>query len=114
MSEPHRPYAGGSVPENYERCLVPLPFLDYAAALVSQLEVPAGGAVLGNRMRYRCGHEAFASGLPEDVQLTATDLAPPMIDQARQIAGEHASRTARPTPPTCRLRRSSCAKSGTS
>ena len=37
MSQGHRPYAGGSIPENYERYLVPLLFLDYAADLVHRL-----------------------------------------------------------------------------
>jgi hypothetical protein len=43
MSKDHKPYAGGSIPENYERYLVPLLFLDYAADLASRLDGPADG-----------------------------------------------------------------------
>jgi SAM-dependent methyltransferase len=91
MSEQHRPYAGGSVPENYERHLVPLLFLDYAADLAARVEVPAGGAVLETA----CGTGAVTRHLqprvPDGARLTATDLAPPMIDQVRQVVGEHAN-----------------------
>lgn len=91
MSAQHRPYAGGSIPENYERYLVPLLFLDYAADLVARLEVPAGSAVLETA----CGTGAVTRHLharvADDVRLTVTDLAPAMIEQARRNVGEHAN-----------------------
>lgn len=88
MSQQQRPYAGGSVPENYERHLVPLLFLDYGADLAARLDVPAGGAVLETA----CGTGAVTRHLrrllPQGTTLTVTDLAPPMVEQARRNVGE--------------------------
>ncbi len=80
----------GSVPELYDRLLVPLIFEVYAEDLVerlaaldprSVLEVAAGSGVVTR---------AMAKGLPEAVALTATDLNEPMVDHARSVG------TARP------------------
>ena len=80
----------GSVPEIYDRYLVPLIFEPFANDLVSRLreldissvlEVAAGTGVVTR---------AMAAGLRESVQLTATDLNPPMIDYAVSVG------TARP------------------
>lgn len=80
----------GSVPELYDRHLMPLIFEPYANDLVTRLaalnlrsvlEVAAGSGVVTR---------AMAAGLPESVAITATDLNQPMIDYA-QSAG-----TARP------------------
>jgi SAM-dependent methyltransferase len=72
----------GSVPEVYDRCLVPLIFEPYAADLASRLarlaasevlEVAAGTGVLTREL---------AARLPREVAITATDLNQPMIDRA--------------------------------
>lgn len=88
MSQQNRPYAGGSVPQNYERYLVPLLFLDYAVDLASRLDVPAGAAVLETA----CGSGAVTRHLqariPSDARLTASDLAPAMLEQARQVVSD--------------------------
>jgi ubiquinone/menaquinone biosynthesis C-methylase UbiE len=89
MSHHLRPYAGGSVPENYERHLVPLLFLDYAADLAARVDVPAGGAVLETACGTGAVTRHLLARLPVDARLTATDLAPPMVDQARQVVGDH-------------------------
>jgi ubiquinone/menaquinone biosynthesis C-methylase UbiE len=89
MSQQQRPYAGGSVPENYERHLVPLLFLDYGADLASRLDVPAGGAVLETACGTGAVTRQLQRRLPESATLTVTDLAPAMVDQARRIVGEH-------------------------
>lgn len=78
----------GSVPELYDRLLVPLIFEDYAEDLMqraracspaSVLEVAAGSGVLTR---------ALASGLDPKVAVTASDLNPPMLDQARSAGTE--------------------------
>lgn len=75
----------GSVPELYDRYLVPLIFEPYADDLVARLagldiesvlEVAAGSGVVTR---------AMATGLPATVSLTATDLNQPMIDHARSV-----------------------------
>jgi SAM-dependent methyltransferase len=72
----------GSVPELYDRFLVPLIFKAYADDLVARLddldvssvlEVAAGSGVVTR---------AMAAGLSPSVALTATDLNQPMIDHA--------------------------------
>ena len=80
----------GSVPEIYDRYLVPLIFETYANDLTARvrgldvssiLEIAAGtGAVT----------RAMAAGLPDSVALTSTDLNQPMIDYAMSVG------TARP------------------
>jgi SAM-dependent methyltransferase len=84
MTAEHRPYAGGSIPENYERQLVPLLFIDYAADLAARVDVPDGGAVLETA----CGTGALTRHLvdvlPDNVKLTVTDLAEPMVDKVRK------------------------------
>ena len=82
----------GSVPELYDRYLVPLIFESYAADLVervaqtadlsgSVLEVAAGSGVVTR---------AMAAGLPASTKITATDLNQPMLDHAAGVG------TARP------------------
>lgn len=77
----------GSVPENYERYLVPLIFEDYAADLAARVAVPAGGQVL----ELACGTGVVTrhllAHLPADAHMTVTDLQEAMIDQARSIVG---------------------------
>jgi SAM-dependent methyltransferase len=75
----------GSVPQIYEKYLVPLIFEPYAADLADRLasrsldrvlEIAAGTGVVTRRM---------ASVLPERVSIVATDLNQPMLDVAREI-----------------------------
>jgi len=78
------PSFGGSIPDVYERLLVPMIFETYAddiAARVSALhphdvlEIAAGTGVVTRAMCAR---------LPRDVRITATDLQQAMLDQAAQ------------------------------
>ncbi len=73
---------GGSIPEVYDRLLVPLIFEAYASDLADRiaradpqhvLEVAAGTGALTR---------AIASRLPAHVRIVATDLNQPMIDHA--------------------------------
>lgn len=77
----------GSVPENYERYLVPLIFEDYAADLVSRVAVPADGAVLETACGTGVVTRRLLTHLPGDARLTATDLNEAMIDEARLRVG---------------------------
>ncbi len=95
----------GSIPEIYERFLVPLIFESYAVALAKRvaetepqdvLETAAGTGVLTR---------ALASRLPQDTRITATDLNQPMLDHAaarqpnnRRIAWQQADALALPFP----------------
>src|SRR4029453_12438850 len=72
----------GSIPEIYERLLVPLIFASYAADLARRvadtgprdvLETAAGTGVLTR---------AMASRLPAHARIVATDLNQPMLDHA--------------------------------
>jgi SAM-dependent methyltransferase len=80
----------GSIPEIYERYLVPLIFEPYAADLATRLvsrspkrvlEVAAGTGVVTR---------ALARVLPKDVPILATDLNQPMLDQAAALGAERA------------------------
>ncbi len=79
----------GSVPELYDRYMVPLIFETYADDLVARvaglsgklLEVAAGSGVVTR---------AMAAGLPASMSITATDLNQPMLDHAARAG------TARP------------------
>ena len=72
----------GSVPELYDRLLVPLIFEIYADDLVARL----GGLGVSSVLEVAAGSgvvtRAMAAGLPRSVTLTATDLNQPMIDHA--------------------------------
>ncbi len=85
----------GSVPENYERYLVPLIFEDYAADLASRLEVPAGGRVLETACGTGVVTRQLSANLPDNAHLTATDLHEGMIDEARSSVGDDPSITYR-------------------
>jgi len=80
----------GSIPELYDKHLVPLIFEPYAADLVERLasrplarvlEIAAGTGVLTR---------AMASALPDSVPIVATDLNQPMLDHASSLATRRA------------------------
>jgi ubiquinone/menaquinone biosynthesis C-methylase UbiE len=75
----------GSVPELYERYMVPLIFEPYAQDIARRLaprnprqvlEIAAGTGVVTR---------ALAAALPKDTAIIATDLNPAMIERARQV-----------------------------
>ena len=80
----------GSVPELYDRYLVPLIFQPYADDLVARLAQLAPSSVLEVAAGTGVVTRAMAAGLPESVAITATDLNQPMIDHAQSVG------TARP------------------
>ncbi len=75
----------GSVPELYDRLLVPLIFEPYADDLVARLAALGVSSVLEVAAGSGVVTRAMAAGLPSSVALTATDLNQPMIDHARSV-----------------------------
>jgi hypothetical protein len=73
----------GSVPEFYDRYLVPLIFEPYADDLVARLGWLDVGSILEIGAGSGVATRAMAAGLSESVSITATDLNEPMIDHAR-------------------------------
>jgi ubiquinone/menaquinone biosynthesis C-methylase UbiE len=81
------PVFAGSIPENYQRYLVPIIFEDYASDLAERVNAPAGAAVL----ELACGTGVVTrhlrSSLPDTVHLVATDLNPGMLEAAQSTLG---------------------------
>jgi len=77
----------GSYPEFYDRLLVPVLFAPYARILAERLR----GMTVGNVLEIAAGTgvvtRALVHTLPEAVNITATDLNPPMLDRARSHSG---------------------------
>src|SRR6516162_1695478 len=86
MSEPMRLFVG-SYPEFYDRLLVPVLFAPYARILVERLSDMTVGNVLEIAAGTGVVTRALVRTLPEAVNITATDLNPPMLDRARSHAG---------------------------
>ena len=87
MAESDRAFSG-SIPEFYERYLVPLIFEPYARDLAARvaaarpqriLEIAAGTGVVTR---------ALASQLSATTQIVATDLNPPMLEHAKTCMGQ--------------------------
>jgi len=72
----------GSIPEFYDRYLVPLIFEPYALDLAGRLAEIGPGNVLEVAAGTGAATRAIASRLPASAQLTATDLNQPMLDHA--------------------------------
>ena len=75
----------GSVPEVYERCLVPLIFECYADDLVERVARLAPGSVLEIAAGTGVVTRALAAGLEASVEITASDLNPDMIEHAASV-----------------------------
>ena len=73
----------GSIPEVYERFLVPLIFEPYALDLARRLAKTKPGAVLETAAGTGVLTRAIASALPTPARMTATDLNQPMLDHAK-------------------------------
>jgi ubiquinone/menaquinone biosynthesis C-methylase UbiE len=75
----------GSIPELYERYLVPLIFEHYAADLAVRAGALPGRRVLELAAGTGALTRALAKHLPADADLVATDLNPPMLEHAARI-----------------------------
>jgi SAM-dependent methyltransferase len=72
----------GSIPETYERHLVPWMFAPYAADLAERLAGLQAGALLEVAAGTGAVTRQLAAQLPEAVRIVATDLNQPMLDRA--------------------------------
>ncbi len=72
----------GSIPEFYDRLLVPLIFEPYAADLAERVAAAAPKDVLETAAGTGVVTRAAASRLPPGVRITVTDLNQPMLDYA--------------------------------
>jgi SAM-dependent methyltransferase len=88
MPEGDKVFAG-SVPENYDRYLVPLIFQSYAEDMAKCVALRAPKTVLETAAGTGVVTRAVAATLSADAAYTATDLNQPMLDQARsQLSGD--------------------------
>jgi ubiquinone/menaquinone biosynthesis C-methylase UbiE len=86
MSDMNRSFAG-SMPEFYDRILVPVMFEPFARDLVERLRGVNSGHVLEIAAGTGVVTRALARSLPAAVAITATDLNPAMLDRAKSHAG---------------------------
>lgn len=82
---------GGSIPENYDRFMVPLVFEPYAGDLAERLAETNPRHVLETAAGTGVMTRAAASRLPKNAHIVATDVSRPMLD----IAAAKSSREAR-------------------
>jgi SAM-dependent methyltransferase len=86
MTSPDQDHAfAGSIPQLYERCLVPLIFAPYAADMASRALHKAPSRVLEVAAGSGAVTRALASTLPRHVPIIATDLNQPMLDHAMAV-----------------------------
>ena len=86
MSDMNRSFAG-SMPEFYDRILVPVMFEPFAQDLAERLRGLASGQVLEIAAGTGVVTRALARMLPAEVIITATDLNPAMLDRAKSHPG---------------------------
>ena len=73
----------GSIPELYERLMVPLIFEPYACDLAARLAKTNPRAVLETAAGTGVLTRALATALPAETRMTVTDLNQPMLDHAK-------------------------------
>src|SRR5581483_10713346 len=81
MADVDKQFAG-SIPELYDRSLVPLIFDGYARDLAQRVAARAPKQVLEVAAGTGAATRAMLARLPADVRITATDLNQPMLDHA--------------------------------
>jgi ubiquinone/menaquinone biosynthesis C-methylase UbiE len=86
MSDMNRSFAG-QMPEFYDRFLVPTMFAPFAQDLAQRLQGMLSGHVLELAAGTGSVTRALARTLPAAVAITATDLNPAMLTQAKSHAG---------------------------
>jgi len=86
MSDMNRSFAG-SMPEFYDRILVPVMFEPFALDLAERLRGMSSGQVLELAAGSGVVTRALVRILPAEVAITATDLNPAMLDRAKAHPG---------------------------
>ncbi|MBR0712763.1 class I SAM-dependent methyltransferase [Bradyrhizobium liaoningense] len=89
MPESDKVFAG-SVPENYDRYMVPLIFQSYADDMARRVAARSPKAVLETAAGSGVVTRAVAALLPDDATYVATDLNQPMLDHAKLRQGSDA------------------------
>ncbi|TPQ26369.1 SAM-dependent methyltransferase [Bradyrhizobium guangdongense] len=92
MPESDKVFAG-SVPENYDRYMVPLIFQGYADDMARRVAARTPKAVLETAAGSGAVTRAVAAVLSPDATYVVTDLNQPMLDHARQRQGDDARLT---------------------
>lgn len=87
MSDDKQHVFTGSLPEFYDRYLVPMMFAPYARILAHRAKGLAPSRVLETAAGTGIVTQELAQALPAGVTITATDLNQPMIDRARAKPG---------------------------
>lgn len=80
----------GSIPEFYERYMVPLIFAPYAWDMANRLKLTAPSRVLEVAAGTGVLTRALAAALPETTAIVATDLNPAMLDHAAKMGTKRA------------------------
>jgi len=78
----------GSVPEIYDKYMVPLIFAAYAEDLARRVVGHDGADILETAAGSGAVTRALARILPPEARLTVTDINPPMLDRARSLMQE--------------------------
>jgi ubiquinone/menaquinone biosynthesis C-methylase UbiE len=86
VAEMNRSFSG-SMPELYDRFLVPLQFEPFAQDLAQRLAPVTSGHLLELAAGTGVVTRALARTLPQSVHITATDLNPAMLEHAKTHAG---------------------------
>src|ERR1051325_10942230 len=86
MSDMNRSFAG-SMPEFYDRILVPVMFEPFALDLAERLRGMTSGHVLEIAAGTGVVTRALVRLLPSEVAITATDLNPAMLERAKSHPG---------------------------
>jgi ubiquinone/menaquinone biosynthesis C-methylase UbiE len=82
MATTDRVFAG-SIPELYDRCLVPLIFEPYALDLASRVAKSGAASILETAAGTGVVTRALAAALSNEARIVATDLNQPMLDRAK-------------------------------
>src|SRR5690348_10727236 len=86
MSDMNRSFSG-SMPEFYDRFLVPLQFEPFAQDLAQRLGQVTSGRLLELAAGTGVVARALAGTLPRSVNIVATDLNPAMLERAKTYPG---------------------------
>jgi ubiquinone/menaquinone biosynthesis C-methylase UbiE len=84
MPESDKVFAG-SIPQLYDRLMVPLIFQPYALDLAQRLEIMQPRSLLETAAGTGVLTRAIAPRLGADARIVVTDLNPPMLDRARSL-----------------------------